>query len=55
LTEEERKAAIEAAIKKRGAKIEKNDEKASFASTAAAEKEKRNFKKPKNHGTAKLY
>ena len=57
LTEDERKAAIKAAIQKRNAsnKIINQDDKDSLASSIKAEKEKRGVKKEKNYGNSTLY
>ena len=56
LTEEEKKAAIKAAMNKRGAIAQKinKDDKSALASSIKAEKEKRG-KKNKVHGTTLLH
>jgi len=55
LTPEERKAAIQEALKKRNAKPVVVEADKSKASIIQAEKEKRGFKKAKNFGTAVLH
>ena len=56
MTAEERQAAIDAALKKRGAKVQNIDSKAQdHAALLKSEEEKRGAKKPKVHGTEKLY
>ena len=56
MTPEEKQAAIDAALKKRGAKVQNIDSKAQdHAAALKSEKEKRGAKKPKVHGTEKLY
>ena len=55
MTPEERKAAIQEALKKRNAKAATVEADKSKASIIQSEKEKRGYKKAKNYGTATLH
>ena len=55
MTEEERKAAVKAAMEKRNAKNITKEKDSTTAAIAKAEKDKRGAKKEKKHGTTILH